>query len=507
MKIFNVKQIREWDLFTIQNEPISSIDLMERAATRLFEQMQERFVFNSYAIVCGPGNNGGDGLVLARLLLDKGSDVFVFIPDFTQNYSEDFRKNLKRLPEETINYFKEENIPDFNEFDCLIDALFGSGLARPLSGFLKVLVDEMNKAEAFTLAVDIPSGLYADWDASPLPKTFIQADITYTFQVKKSVFFNEDVRKQIGEIALVDIGLDELYAETQATDLHEITASSIELQSVSRFTHKFAQGFALIAGGSRGKYGAPVLAARAAMKTGVGLVSVAVPEEARSIVHQSMNELMLVEADGKEYLKEIEVPEKINAIGLGPGLGTNKEGRSLLKNLFHKDCPLVLDADGLNLLAEYPELWKELPEDAILTPHPGEFDKLFGKHTTHQKRLETLKQKAKENRVCIILKGAITAIGSPDGELYFLDEVGNKGMATAGSGDVLTGIITSFLAQGYSSVQAAAFGVYIHGLAGDLCLEEMDFRSITASSIIEKIGQALKNLADESTRFSILKSK
>ncbi|MEZ4937534.1 MAG: NAD(P)H-hydrate dehydratase [Crocinitomicaceae bacterium] len=496
MKIFNVKQIRDWDLYTIQNEPIASIDLMERAASNLFDRMTDRFVFNSYAIICGPGNNGGDGLVLARLLLDKDQEVHVFIPRFTDNYSEDFQKNSKRLPKEVIHYFDEKSIPDFSSFDCVIDALFGSGLTRPLSGFLGNLVSKLNELDAYRISVDIPSGLYADWNLTPIPELFFHADITYTFQVKKSSFFNEDIRKEIGAIEVIDIGLSEEYAESEATDLYEIEETSIELHESSRFTHKFEQGFALIVGGSRGKYGAPILSARAALKTGAGLVSVAIPEEGRNFVHTSSNELMVVDAKGMDYLESVALPEKLDAIGIGPGLGKSKSSIALLRTIFKSELPLVIDADALNLLAENSELMKLLPEDAILTPHPGEFERLFGKQKSHQERVEVLKQAAKDYRIVIVLKGAISVVASPDGELYFLDEVGNKGMATAGSGDVLTGIITSLLAQGYSSVEAAAYGVYVHGLSGDLCLEDMDYRSITASDLICQIGKALKNLAE-----------
>ncbi len=495
MKIFNVKQIREWDVFTIQNEPISSMDLMERAAKSCFDKIQERYVFNSYAIFCGPGNNGGDGLVIARYLLENELSVRVFIPDFTENYSEDFKKNLKKLPADVIESFKQDQIPNLSDFDCLIDAIFGSGLARPLEGFLKSLVDYINTQELFKIAVDVPSGMYSDIDQFPIPECFVQADHVYTFQIKKAAFFNEDIRREIGAITVVDIGLDETYAERQATDMFEIDEDSVQLFEINRFTHKFQNGFALIIGGSRGKYGAPILSSKACLRTGAGLVSIAIPEEGRSIAHQSMSELMLVDSIGEQYIKQVHIPDKVNAIGAGPGMGTNNESVAVLEHLFQLDIPLVLDADALNIIAENPDLWKKLPDDTIITPHQGEFERLFGK-VGDENKYEILRKQARENRICIVLKGAITTIASSDGDLYFLDEVGNQGMATAGSGDVLTGIITSLLAQGYTPIEASAYGVYLHGLAGDLALENETHQSLVASDIINHIGQAIKNLTE-----------
>lgn len=496
MKIFNVKQIRAWDAFTIQNEPISSIDLMERAAYSCYDRIRDRFVFNSYAVLCGPGNNGGDGLVIARYLLESEVPVKVIIPEVSNNYSEDFKKNLARFPKDLIHNLHKGEEARWDDYDCIIDALFGSGLTRPIAGEIADLVKEINTSQAFIISVDIPSGLYGNLNQYPLPDVFVQADYTYTFQVKKSSFFNEEIRKRIGEIEVIDIGLLEDFSERESTDIYEVVYEAIELKIKPRFTHKFEQGFALIIGGSRGKFGAPILSAKAAMRTGAGLVSVAIPEEGRNLVHQSMNELMVVESKGGSFLSSIEIPEKVTAIGIGPGLDTNEESKEVVKQVFEFGVKTILDADALNLLSIHRELWSSLPENSIITPHYGEFQRLFGKVAEEQSKYEILKEKACEHRIYIILKGAITAIASPVGELYFIDEVGNSGMATAGSGDVLTGIITSLLAQGYSAKEASIYGVYVHAYAGDLSSEEIATESIVAEDIIQHIGRAIKNLTE-----------
>ena len=377
MKLFNVEQIRDWDQYTIKNEPISSLDLMERAAKSCFDRIQEEFEFRSYAIICGPGNNGGDGLVLARYLKEANKEVRVFVPELNSDFSEDFLANKNRLPEDLIHYFNEDSLPDLDQYDCTIDALFGSGLTRPLKGFLTQLVLKINRSESFIISVDIPSGLYADLDHVPVPEVYVRAEKIYSFQVKKTSFFNAVIRKQIGDIEVLDIGLSEEYAESTPTSMFELTEASVTLKEVSFLTHKFEQGFTLIVGGSKGKYGAPVMAAKAALRSGAGLVSIAIPEEGSSIAHSSLNELMVVDTIGHQYLEKIAIPEKVNAIGVGPGLGINIASHEVLKLIFGSNLPMVLDADALNQLGQSEDLMQLLPPHSVLTPHEGEFKRLF----------------------------------------------------------------------------------------------------------------------------------
>jgi NAD(P)H-hydrate epimerase len=497
VKIFKVQQIREWDAYTIGHEPIASIDLMERAATLCFDKIQLEFDFEKFAVLCGPGNNGGDGLVIARKLIEDGKMVNVFIPEITSIFSDDFKINLNRFPKESIIYFKEDNIPDFNNFDCLVDALFGSGLNRKLDGFLAHLVSAVNSSDCYIISIDIPSGLFADIDQLPFPDVFIRAEKTYSLQIMKSALFNEEIRADLGDVEVVNIGLSDEFYKKNDTNLNAITRSDLFFKEDSDYTHKFEQGFALIVGGSKGKYGAPILSAKAAMRSGAGLVSMAIPNNGRDIAHSSMNELMVVDCIGHNLLEKIEIPEKVKAIGIGPGFGMYEKSILVLANVLkHKDVGMVIDADALNLLAEYEELKSIIPESAILTPHKGEFERLFGSYNNVNDKHKLLVQNAIKFKVIIVLKGAITTISDSQGNLYFSDAVGNKGMATAGSGDVLTGIITSLLAQGYSPLQAAINGVYLHGYAGDLHLVEENYRSLVASDIINNLGKALKNLTE-----------
>jgi ADP-dependent NAD(P)H-hydrate dehydratase / NAD(P)H-hydrate epimerase len=499
VKILNAQQIRDLDKYTIENEPISSIDLMERASREFVLWFVQRFDgTKKIGIVCGTGNNGGDGLAIARMLLDWNYLVSVWIVKGEVRESEDFKINLERLKPklEILEIGSEADQNLFQNCDVLIDAIFGSGLSRSTEGIYAQAIRCINKTNAIVVAVDMPSGLQAD---APSSGDIVEADYTATFQLPKlSLFFPESFRYS-GEFKVLDIGLSKAKIKSEESKYFQVTAKACRkiLKPRKKFDHKGSYGHALLIAGSFGKMGAAVLSTRAALRAGAGLVSAHIPKCGYSILQSSVPEAMASVDHGDDSFSNVDDLEKFSTIGIGPGLGQAKESADGLKKVFEVfRKPVVLDADALNIIASNEKMRTMIPESSILTPHPKEFERLVGKWDNDFEKIAMQKKLAAELNSIILLKGAFTTIAEPNGVVYF-NPTGNPGMASGGTGDVLTGILTGLMAQFYSPIQTAILGTFLHGLAGDLAAVEKGKDSLLASDLVEFLPRAFKNILGE----------
>jgi NAD(P)H-hydrate epimerase len=499
MKIFNTSQIRELDRFTIENEPIASIDLMERAAFAIYEKYMQTFHYNKPVYVfAGPGNNGGDVLALARLLLQTGLNVKAQIIS-AEKLSPDCETNLKRLKEnfpdavtESVEHFAK---PDISSDTIIVDGLFGSGLARPLSGIFAEAVEWINDSGNTVVSIDIPSGLQGESVANE-NDAIVKADYTFSLQFPKLSFFFPENERYVGKWSVLDIGIhpkaiDDTFTKYILTEKQDIQSL---IKPRKKFSHKGTFGHLLLVAGGKGMAGASVLGAKAALRSGAGLVTVHGPKCNRVIVQTAVPEAIFSFDNNKKFITAVYDLHKYSAIAVGPGIGVNTFSKEMLAQLLTEiQQPCVFDADALNLFGFHPELLELLPKGSIITPHKKEFERMFGTSANSSEELKLAIEKAKEFKIVIVLKGAYTRVILPFGNVYF-NPTGNAGMATGGSGDVLTGIIGSLLAQGYNSESAALAGVYLHGLAADLGLETESEVSLIAGDIVEKLGKAFKEM-------------
>lgn len=501
MKIVSCEQIKEIDSYTIKHEPIASIDLMERASVQLFNWITGRFgISEHFVIFAGTGNNGGDGLALARMLGNSGYMAEVQFISVSDNISSDCNLNLKRLQNVTnvtINTIKDiSQIPLISSGDIVIDAIFGSGLTRPVNGLPAEVIQLINKSDALVISIDLPSGLFGEDNSNNSNTGIISADFTLTFQFPKLSFMFPENAQFVGEWVVLPIGLDENAIQRTVTPYRLLLCSDIlpVLRRRGKFDHKGTYGHGLLIAGSEGKMGAAVLGARAALRTGIGLITCHIPSGGNMIIQSTVSEAMVVKDKSEKFISEIGSVENFTSVGIGPGIGTAEETCQTFKS-FLSACnkPLVIDADALNILSLNIDLLKLLPPDTILTPHPKEFERLTGKTNNSFERLQKQLAFSEKHNCIVILKGAHSTITLPSGEVYF-NSTGNPGMATGGSGDVLTGILVSLLAQGYSPVNAAITGVYLHGLAGDIAARESCYESIIATDIINCIGKAFNEI-------------
>jgi NAD(P)H-hydrate epimerase len=501
MKIFRSKQIVEIDAYTIKNEPIISIDLMERASLKLYEWIVERYNQDqSFKIFVGPGNNGGDGLGLARMLAKANFQVEILLVKVSRHLSADCQMNLDRLKNQDVASLIEitscENFPVLTEECIVIDALFGSGLSRPLDGLVKDLVKLINESKAEVIAIDIPSGLFGEDNFSNDLDNCIHADYTLSFEFPKLSFLFPENADCVGLWETLPIGLHPAVIEGMESPYQLVEESVIKslLIKRKRFSHKGTYGHGLLISGSYGKMGAAILASKAALRSGIGLLSTHIPRLGYDIMQTAVPESMVSMDQSDIIFTEYPDLENFDAIGIGPGIDTKCNSIRALEELLEEcDKPLVLDADALNIIGVNQEMKQRLPKGTILTPHMKEFERILGKSRGAFDRNEKQRAFSKEQSVVMVLKGAFSAITDENGRCYF-NPTGNPGMATAGSGDVLTGIILSLLAQGYSSLFAALIGTYVHGLAGDLAAEEVGEEALIASDIVKFLPQAWKRL-------------
>lgn len=498
MQLLNTSQIQAWDEYTIRHEPIASIDLMERAARACYDWLLSNgYQEKGFSIYCGKGNNGGDGLAIARMLANSGHEVFVYILEFGHKGTDDFQHNLALLHETnaSIHFISSsEMLREVNANHVIIDALLGTGLNRYLEGLTASVVEHINKSGAEIISIDIPTGLFAD--SSGIGNMIVKATHTLSFQVPKLSFLFNESQPSIGELHILDIHLhagflDSLDASFFLTDVNDVKRI---IRKRNKYSHKGDYGNGALIVGSEGMVGAATLCARAFMRTGAGKLTCHVPQTAYTIMQMAVPEAMCKVEKGEHYLKSIGALDKYDAIGIGPGWGLHDSHEQLLEEIFTTfNRPIVIDADALNMLSRKKSLLKKIPALSILTPHAREFERLFGTMHTDYERVQKALEKSAELNIIIVLKGPNTFIATPSGKGYF-NSTGNPGMATAGSGDVLTGIISSLLCQGYASHHAAVAGVFLHGLSGDLAASVNSQEALIASDIIAYLGQAFKQI-------------
>ena len=515
--------MRLLDAFNIKYQPIASIDLMERASVKFVEQLRSHECFNMKRIVlmAGPGNNGGDALAIARLLVKEvpaSTQVEIFLFNTTQGLSADCSANKQRLLDILPNwpnlYFREVTTqfapPVMDASTLVVDGLYGTGLSRPLEGGFAAVARYINASEATVVSIDIPSGLMAEDNALNNYDCIVHADYTFTFHAPKLAFLFPENEQVVGEWRVLDIGL-RMPAELYVAELHASIRDVFEKANAdlvspyhltqfsdirryhrhrSRFAHKGSAGHALLIAGQKNMAGAAVLSAKAALRSGVGKLTVRTQESNRLVLQISVPEALTdVEPDVDCFSQHVN-PASYNAVGVGPGIGTSTATSQALTQLLAQcRVPMVLDADALNILARNSAFFQHLPKHSVLTPHRGELERLVGHHTQTFQLLNEAKLLSKRTQSYIALKGCYTAVVTPEGHIYF-NTTGNPGMATAGSGDVLTGVIMSLLAQGYDAFHAALLGVWVHGSAGDLALASSSYEGLIASDIISHLPAA-----------------
>lgn len=496
MKIPSIAQIREADTYTIQNEPISSIDLMERSASLCAKKIMHLFDNQtSVVMLCGMGNNGGDGLAMARILWQHDYTCEVYVVKHSQRFSEDCAINLERLKQSHAEHIHEINqeadIPCFHS-DLIVDAILGSGLNKAVTNsLLCALFKQINQSAAFVFSVDIPSGFFAEKPMDP-SACCVKADFVFSFQFPKLAFLFPENYVYVGEWEVGDIGLHPDMVHQIETPFYYVEEKDIQsmMKPRHKFSHKGHFGHALIIAGSKGMMGAAVLAAKACLRSGAGIVEMHIPEAGYQIMQTCVNEALCSCDEHKDIISHIKHDKllKATAIAVGPGLGTHPDTAKALNHLIkNTHIPLVFDADAINCIAENKTWLEFIPPNSIFTPHPKEFERLVGKTRNSFDRLNLQREFSNKYQCIIVLKGAHSCVSMPDGKVFF-NSSGNPGMASGGSGDVLTGIITGLLAQGYHPTEAAVMGVYLHGKAGDMALSIRSVSGLLASDIIEALS-------------------
>jgi ADP-dependent NAD(P)H-hydrate dehydratase / NAD(P)H-hydrate epimerase len=501
MKILSIPQVRQADAYTIQNEPIESVQLMERAGQACSDWILQRLIPGQLVMVfAGMGNNGGDGLVIARLLSQQDYAVTVLILNDGGTESPDFKHNLKRLedlPLVTLQHIRHDSdIPDIPEQAVIIDAIYGSGLSRPAGGLSIAVIDAINGSQSLVIAIDIPSGLFADISSRALQGSVIRADYTLSLQFPKLAMMMSENDEFVGEWQVIPIGLHPDFIRSVDVGHYLLQTEDIKplLRKRPKFSHKGYYGHALLIAGSKHKMGAAILAARAVLRSGVGLLTVHVPESGISAMHAAVPEAMLSSYPADKFWEDIPDLESFSAIAVGPGIGCTDSQATSLKHLIQNSpIPLILDADALNILALNPTWIPFIKAGSILTPHPGEYQRMLGKSANDFERLRTWLAFIQKHQFIGILKGAHSAIACADGYCFF-NSTGNPGMAGGGSGDVLTGMLLGLKAQAYDSEQSAILGCFLHGLAGDIAAKHYGQEAMIASDIIESIPQAFSEL-------------
>lgn len=504
MKIFSSELIKPIYKATCEKQGINSIDLLERAASAVCCEIVSRFnPSQRFVIMAGPYLNGGDALAVGRMLFEQGyKNLEIFLFNVVGKLSHDCELEKDRLKEiEGIDFNEVTHNfepPKLNSHDVIIDGIFGCGIKGPLQkGFIN-LIRFVNDSGAYVISIDVPSGLSGEWNENVSRRDMIHANLTLTFQFPRLAFFFEENEEVIGEWKVLDIDLEESAMKDIPVDFMLVETRNVRplIKPRKNFSNKRDYGAALIFAGSTGMSGAAAFAARSCLRSGAGLVTVHSAKVSLPIVQSLIPEAMFEPDRNENFITDMSVHHNFQSVAVGPGIGINDKTvdalESLLKN--YKN-PLVLDADALNCMAARPHLLSLLPSQSIITPHAGEFDRLFGECGGNEQRLRKAIDMAKYYNIIIVLKGHYTATVRPTGRVYF-NSTGNPAMATAGSGDVLTGVITSFVAQGFRTEQAATIGVFVHGLAGDLANEKWGEYGVLASDIADNCGLAIKNIIE-----------
>lgn len=502
-KIFSAEQMRQLDQTTIVESNISSWQLMERASQELSLQIAALwFLSTKITIVAGPGNNGGDALAVARMLQGFGFEVTTYLLNFKQCLSQDCMRNKQLLLDNEKSVFHEITTPaelpeTFNDADLIIDGLFGTGLNKPLTEGYALCVSKINEARAKVLSIDMPSGLMSDGACDTLTSSIVRADYTYTFQHYKLSLLLDSTAIYAGQVNVLPIGLSAIKTQQLTTPYYALTPECVNqlIRPRPQVSHKGTFGHALLIAGQYGMAGAAILASKACLRSGVGKLTIHTPSKNNDILQISVPEAILSHDISETHFTQC--PESLNgyqSVGVGPGLGLDPLTESaFIQVLQQYRKPIVVDADALNILARHPELMQHLPQGSILTPHVGELKRLGCTSHHSYEQLQFALALSKTYNVYVVLKGHHSAICMPSGEVYF-NVTGNSGLATAGSGDVLAGILTSLLAQGYSSSDACRLGVCLHGVAADCIVKQGSEESLVASDIIDYLPQAINQI-------------
>jgi len=501
MKLFRTAEIKEIEKLTIERQGIDSIQLMQRAAYRIAQELMDRWdTTTPFVLFAGPGNNGGDTLAVAQILTEQGysTKCYLICPSRTLSpectHMREIHANEDRAElYEVINSFTP---PVLTSRTVIVDGMFGTGLNKPLEGGFAGIVKYINNSSSYVVSIDIPSGLFGENNSQNNPEAIIKADLTLTFNAPRLSFLFRDNEQYIGKWKVLDLELDEeAVSETvsphQIVEHHQIASV---IKSRSTFAHKGDFGHGLLIAGSVGMMGAAQLAAGAALRCGMGLLTLHATRSANIIIQSTLPEAIFSPDNSLLSFSKVPSLDGYSAIAIGPGLGSSDECVSAFSTFMNRRNPnTILDADALNIIAKDKRLANNITPGSILTPHPKEFDRMFGESASDFDRLEKAKKLANQLRVIIILKGAFTASVLPNGEVYF-NPTGNPGMANGGSGDVLTGILLSLLTQGYNQVEAALLGCYLHGLAADLAAENLTQHAMKAGDIINYIPKAFAKL-------------
>ncbi len=497
MQILSTEQIKAWDAFTIANEPIESIELMERAASKCAEWILKNYQGGNFIIFCGKGNNGGDGLVIARLLSAAQAEVAVYILEFGFLGTADFQTNLARLHQSGVPIrfiSSNELFPVIAPGTVIVDALLGTGLNRPLEGLTAHLVDHLNQTGNPIVAIDMPTGMYADRSSAGTLR--IRAVNTLSFQCYRVAFLIGENEDDLGKLTILNIGLLPSFPGLTDPSFQLISIDMVAsiIRPRKQHSHKGTYGHAAVVAGSRGMMGAALLCARAVLRSGAGKLTTHVTESGSAFIQTGCPESICMIEKGDTHILEMHDAGKYDVVAIGPGLGSYPTHVELMKTVFKRGAKgIVIDADGLNILSQSTELQKIIPPNSVLTPHPKEFSSLFGDTNNDFEKIALAIRKAHESGATIVLKGHHSFIATPGGKGYF-NSTGNAGMATAGAGDVLTGIIAGIMAQGYNAEQAAIAGVFLHGLAGDIAVQSVSEPSLIAGDLIKYLGKAFLKL-------------
>ena len=503
MKILSCIQQREADAYTMEHHSILSINLIEKAAGKLTDAICKRWdASRRFVIFAGPGNNGCDALAVARMLFLKNYQIEVIFFNISRQPSQESLTNIQRLQECGCSNFTEItsafNPPTLGKDDIVIDGLFGSGLNRPLEGGFASVVRYINASESTVVAIDVPSGLMGEDNTMNIRQNIIRADLTLSIQFPKLAFLFAENEEFVGEWEVLDIGISPEYSKQAITKYFFTEEKEVRrlIKPRKKFAHKGNFGHALLIAGSYGMGGASVLAAKSCLRCGVGLLTVHVPVYNHLLLQTCVPEAMVLDDVHELFFAEAEDLDSFQAVGIGPGLGQDvATAQAVIDQITNCYLPMVIDADALNIFSTHRNHLTRIPKGSILTPHVKEFERLVGRCSNSFERLTKAKELASYLQCYIVLKGTWTTIITPDGNFYF-NTTGNPGMATAGSGDVLTGILTSLLAQGYEAEEACKLGVFIHGRAGDIAAKQYGDICTIASDIIEALPNAWKSLTE-----------
>ena len=498
LKILSGHDIKNLDRYTIEKQNITSLKLMDRAVNVFLNWYTSNYSSKeSINIFCGVGNNGGDGLQAACILKEKGYKVEIYIVGDSKRFTKECLYHLKNAKNKKIKIVSitNESQSQISKSDIIIDAIFGSGLSRKLDTLTSKLVDYINSSKSKIISIDIPTGIPAN---SYIKSNFIRSDVTLTFQLPKLSFYMPEYSNYLGKIIVLDIGLEKTFIENAYGIAFFIEERDIKNKILSRpnNSHKGNFGHGLIIAGSRGMMGACVLALRAALKSGMGLLTSYTAKKGEIIVQTSVPEAMIIIDNEMDAISSFPPLDPYSVVGIGPGIGTSKITTNMLEDFFKNvNVPVVIDADAINIIASNKEILNFVPENSVLTPHPKEFKRLVGDYVDSFKRIELQKELSKKYKVNILVKGAYSTMTNSSGEL-FINSTGNPGMATGGSGDVLTGIITGLIGRGYSPFDAMIIGVFIHGYAGDISKGELGEESLMASDLIDNLPKSFKKIID-----------